>query len=114
MRRLYSVLLLCLTAAGCSEVNAPDDVVESVEICRDCGDGFSVIPSYENGRTPYPGIAPFVDGDCSTWELPDVQGHDLTGSDTLFLAYILTDGTDSIRRGVSVPLDRKSYALPCP
>lgn len=108
----YLFLLLPLVAAACSETNGPDDVVTEVEICRDCGDGRTVVPVYENGRAPLPGTSPIKDGECEEWDLSEL-GEEVTGSDTLFLPWKFADTANPGVRVVPVPLSQKKVTIPC-
>ena len=112
--RYLTLILTCAVVLGCSETNGPDDSVTEVDICRDCGDGRTIVPTYGNGRAPLPGTRPVEDGDCETWELDKLQGFDgFTGSDSLWLTYRYADDPDSITYGAMVSFAHTSAQLPC-
>ena len=111
--------MLCVIAPcvilGCSETNGPDDTVTEIDICRDCADGRTIVPVYENGRAPLPGTRPIGDGDCEEWDLERLitSGGTLTGSDTITLPYRFSDDPDSVVYETLVPLSRTSVQVPC-
>lgn len=110
MYYLFVSLLACLVLISCSDRNGPDETVDEIDLCRECGDGRTIIVTFENG-VPMPSIDPIEDGECSEW---NIQNNGFKGADTVFLNWTYVDGSSTVIPPATIPLSRKKFHFPCP
>lgn len=108
MKPLILLLLSIAPLLSCSDVVEPTDVVTEIEICNRSCNG-TIYQTFATG-VQFDGHVTVHPGDCETYYIKKEFGY--TGADSIGF-YYYEDSIGGDQHWIKIPLNRKTFQLPC-